>query len=475
MINLKKEVKKEDIVYNFLGESYNTHTKHLDRLIIEGKITYTTARLCISLFNYFSTENGRKHGYKLFSISDLRELLKINNKLASRPTIANSIQEIKDNNIFLFDEIDNKKFREKHFAFYTKSEASIKKFEKVKNDLASFSARIIHDYSENNVIFLGKTYIKNDEKDTSNLKSTFNECKINFQPVENQLSTSVKSTFNERKPETIENIIISDFEKNPKETFIKETLYKETFLLENSLDTKEIEKTKKETSFLEHIEKKISVKNENEKIDNSEKEKVINDLKNFGITSNIESLFKFNSIAEIKKQLEYHSFRENKTPGILYNAIKNKETAPAEYKKHLYRIENQNFDKEYSKLIYGVGSSCDENIENKKAYLTHAIISKLYKYGFINTNNSTLNNELQFNYADNENYVIDTLIKPLKTFLENKKLQNLIDLIKEGIELIKKDNAYYLEKPLINDLFNNKGVNIFSIEKAIVKAKNMGV
>ena len=472
MINVKKEVKKEDIVYNFLGESYNNHTKHVDKLIIDGKITYTTARMCVLLFNYFSSETGRSVGYKLYSISDLREALKINNKLASRQTISNCIKEIKENNIFLFDEIENKKFREKQIAFYTKSQSSIEKFEKVRNELATFSTKITHNYTENNVIFLEKSYVKNDKNITPRVKSNAHQCQIKLTPVSNQINTSVKSNVHERNAETIKNTTISEIENLPQETLYKETLYKETFIKEDFLDNKEIEKTKKETSLLEHIENKISVKKENENISFDEKEKVIQDLKNFGINSNIENLFKFNSIAEIKKQLEYHSFRENKTPGILYNAIKNKETAPAEYLNYLEIKKNDSYLLSgFYKLQCDIGAGIERTFKYNQKNLVTTLLYKLNNFGHLETNNPIENTENRFKQSDK--MYLDTLINPLLKLFSKYKVSELMEHIKQGKETLFNTISLRREEIAVKELFTKKGIDLFKIEKSLNKINSM--
>lgn len=99
MSNEKKQVKTNDL----FEDSFLSITRTFKKLFLADKITNTTAKICIELFDYFSTETGRNLGYKNYSITKLRQLFGKETKLLSRSTLKIAIEQIQEYNLFLID------------------------------------------------------------------------------------------------------------------------------------------------------------------------------------------------------------------------------------------------------------------------------------------------------------------------------------------------------------------------------------
>jgi hypothetical protein len=458
MINVKKEVKTNDLLGGGFASAPSMYWANIRNM------TKTSNILCGILYSYFSTETGRQRQRKEFSISNLRSLLGNKDKIASRGAVEQAINEVKELGLFLINESFFGK--EKMITFYISNEKNKEIFEDVNKKIGYFQGDFSENYYKNNIIKI-ENHLQNfdthSQKNVSHSQKNVNELQknVNVENPETLINTSFNKSLKSRQDYYIKDYNIKDY-------FSKDNFTQSNFDKELEKETK---KTNKETSILDYSFSKLA-NQENKKTDNSEKEKVINDLKNFGITSNIESLFKFNSIAEIKKQLEYHSYRENKSAGILYNAIKNKESAPAEYLNYLEIKKNDAYLLSgFYKLQCDMGAGIERTFKYNQKNLVTTLLYKLNNFGHLETNNPIENTENRFKQSDR--MYLDTLINPLLKLFSKYKVSELMEHIKQGKETLFNTISLRREEIAVKELFTKKGIDLFKIEKSLNKINSM--
>ena len=122
-----KSTNTKEISYiaNFWGSSYYNKPRFFKEKM-KG-LTKTAILLSEELFDYFSTESGRKKTHKIWSTSEIKNLIG-----TSRSSITRAIEEIKELGIFLIHSEGENKYKE--YGFYVKTIENIALFERVKED-----------------------------------------------------------------------------------------------------------------------------------------------------------------------------------------------------------------------------------------------------------------------------------------------------------------------------------------------------
>lgn len=207
-------------------------------------------------------------------------------------------------------------------------------------------------------------------------------------------------------------------------------------------------------------------------LDKEKIEKVKSKLKDFGVVG-IDNLIKYNSLEIIEKQIMYHEFREFKNGSLLYNAIKNNEDAPAEYLAHLRFEENQAWVRKYYNFYSLFGINPTGNANDRKKELTKFLLHNLYQFGYLELNIPALNQDLRYHQADNVRFIENRVIKPIKYFLANFKIDELITILESGLEILRKDILQCDRKDIIFKCFSDYGVNVFNLKKSILKINSM--
>lgn len=262
MSNEKKQVKTN----NLFEDSFLSVTRTFKKLFLADKITNTTAKICIQLFDYFSTESGRNIKYKNYSITKLRQLFGKENKPLSRSTLKIAIEQIKENNLFLID--SGFEGQEVMYSFYPRNLSTIELFEAQKQGLYySKFGSTHHFYKNDNILSINHLV-----KDKNEFVQSENESVVS----ENQFTLiDEKKSFSENEsavcenesavckvPQTIINSEINESPKNLQESYIKETISKEALLQEpllvnsenSSLEKKLLESELKVKAFLKSDE-----------------------------------------------------------------------------------------------------------------------------------------------------------------------------------------------------------------------------
>lgn len=293
MSNEKKQVKTNDL----FEDSFLSITRTFKKLFLADKITNTTAKICIELFDYFSTETGRNLGYKNYSITKLRQLFGKETKLLSRSTLKIAIEQIQEYNLFLID--SGFEGQEVMYSFYPRNLSSIELFEAKSQGLYYTKFGSTHRFYKNDNIF-SISHKNHLVKDTNQFTLSENESTqiVNEStPSENQFTViDGKKSFSENESAVYENestvcedvksLINSDIQKSCevlqesyiKEPISKEALLKKPFLVDSqnlSLEKKLLESELKVKAFLEseinkeqiqEVEKEITLsqKDENE-------------------------------------------------------------------------------------------------------------------------------------------------------------------------------------------------------------------
>ncbi len=241
----KKQAKTNDL----FEDSFLSVTRTFNKLFLSDKITNTTAKICMKLFDYFSTETGRTLAYKTFNITELRTFLGKDNKLVSRTTLKTAVNQIIENNLFLCDIGYNG--QEVMYAFYPRNLFTIKLFEDVNNGKLGFTFGNFH-----------KHYKKADTLSINSLSKSENQNDISeneFTPIANSKSNSVnelalpsQSIGTSKNVESIVNNEVKASSKTVQESYIKETYIKEALTLEEKI----IESEERLKAFLKSDEVK---------------------------------------------------------------------------------------------------------------------------------------------------------------------------------------------------------------------------
>lgn len=393
----------------FFDGSYFMTPRNLSNVI--NKLSRPCFVIMNHLFIYFSTEAGRKTGIKEYTLNELVILCEL-----SKSTIVRTVNEIAEKKIFIV-KIDVKKFGTKYI-FMVINQKNIADLNKISSpDLESSSSNL--------------------ESHSSNLESS--------------------SSFLESNDKVISKVIttVAPLPKSPQDNLLKITI-KDNFIKEvNTLSSSTISNSS------------LPLNLDKEKI-----EKVKSKLKDFGVVG-IDNLIKYNSLEIIEKQIMYHEFREFKNGSLLYNAIKNNEEAPVEYLAYLRFEENKAWVNKYYNFYSLFGINPTTNANDRKKELTKFLLYNLYQFGYLELNIPALNQELRFHQANNLKFIETRVIKPIKYFLTNFKIDELITILESGIEILRQDRGQCDRKDTIFKCFNNYGVNVFNLKKSILKINSM--
>ncbi len=387
-----------------------------------GKIINGLSRPCFivtnHLFIYFSTEAGRKTGIKEYTLNELVILCEL-----SKSTIVRAVNEIVEKKIFIV-KIDVKKFGTEYI-FMVINQKNITDLNKISSpDLENSSSNL-------------ESHSSNLESSSSFLKSSSSNLESNDKVISKVITT------------------VAPLPKSSQDNLLKITI-KDNFIKEvNTLSSSTISNSS------------LPINLDKEKI-----EKVKSKLKDFGVVG-IDNLIKYNSLEIIEKQIMYHEFREFKNGSLLYNAIKNNEDAPAEYLAHLRFEENQAWVRKYYNFYSLFGINPTGNANERKKELTKFLLYNLYQFGYLELNKPALNQDLRYHQADNLRFIENRVIKPIKYFLANFKIDELITILESGLEILRKDILQCDRKDIIFKCFSDYGVNIFNLKKSILKINSM--
>lgn len=400
----------------FFDGSYFMTPRNLSKVI--NKLSRPCFVIMNHLFIYFSTEAGRKTGIKEYTLSELVILCEL-----SKSTIVRAVNEIAEKNIFIV-KIDVKKFGTEYI-FMIINQKNITDLNKISSpDLESSSSNL-------------ESHSSNLESSSSFLESSSS----NLESDDKVISKVITS--------------IAPLSKSPQDNLLKITI-KDNFIKEvNTLSSSTISNSS------------LPLNLDKEKI-----EKVKSKLKDFGVVG-IDNLIKYNSLEIIEKQIMYHEFREFKNGSLLYNAIKNNEDAPAEYLAHLRFEENQAWVRKYYNFYSLFGINPTGNANDRKKELTKFLLHNLYQFGYLELNKPALNQELRYYQADNLRFIENRVIKPIKYFLANFKIDELITILESGLEILRKDILQCDRKDIIFKCFSDYGVNVFNLKKSILKINSM--
>lgn len=420
---MKKEIgldiPKENIK---ITELYNNSVYFISRLLDDemiDRLSKTALKLVLKLSRYFSTQSGRKAKKKLFSATELKRDLAINKKPISRQCLDDVLSQITESKLFLVEAGFYGK--EKTYTFYIPS-------------------------VENTSIFGNSSYI------SSNSSYEIGNCNYNNSNSSYEIGNS---SYGIENPVIVAPVEIAPNSVSPQDNLLKITI-KDNFIKEvNTLSSSTISNSS------------LPLNLDKEKI-----EKVKSKLKDFGVVG-IDNLIKYNSLEIIEKQIMYHEFREFKNGSLLYNAIKNNEDAPAEYLAHLRFEENQAWVRKYYNFYSLFGINPTGNANDRKKELTKFLLHNLYQFGYLELNKPALNQELRYYQADNLRFIENRVIKPIKYFLANFKIDELITILESGLEILRKDILQCDRKDIIFKCFSDYGVNVFNLKKSILKINSM--
>lgn len=383
--------------------------------------------LMIYLHGYFSSVTGRKLGYKNITIPSLIKEL----KYFSRNTVITALSQVQKSEAFLIHE--NKITSPKTLTIFINNPDNQLLFNDIKN---------------------GKKSIEISNKNYLNISEMINQC-----TDEENHSTDIKSKCTDEESHS------TDIDKQPS----KATIIESQAPLEKApiIDIKNVFNNISNNNKNLVSNAVISQPDLTLKI-----EKVKSKLKDFGVVG-IDNLIKYNSLEIIEKQIMYHEFREFKNGSLLYNAIKNNEDAPAEYLAHLRFEENQAWVRKYYNFYSLFGINPTGNANDRKKELTKFLLHNLYQFGYLELNIPALNQELRFHQADNVRFIENRVIKPIKYFLANFKIDELITILENGLEILRKDILQCDRKDTIFKCFDSLGVNVFNLKKSILKINSM--
>jgi len=215
-----KTIKTSDL----FEDSFLSITRTFNKLFLADKITTTTAKICLRLFDYFSSEAGRNIKYKNYSITDLRKILGKDNKLLSRSTLKISIDQIQEYNLFLID--TGFHGQELMYSFHPRNLATIDLFQKKEKGeyLSKFSSSH-HFYKSADILSINHlSKDKNQSTVCENESTTIDEKKS---ISENESAVCENESTGYKVPKTIVNTDFKTSPKNAQETYIKEYYIKE--------------------------------------------------------------------------------------------------------------------------------------------------------------------------------------------------------------------------------------------------------
>lgn len=383
--------------------------------------------LSIYLYQYFSSIGGKKLGYKNITIPNLIKDL----KYFSRNTVITALSQVQEKELFLIHE--NKVTSPKTLTIFINNPDNQLLFNDIKN---------------------GKKSIEISNKNYLNISEMINQCTDG-----ESHSTDIKSKYTDGESHS------TDIDKQPS----KVTIIESQVPLEKApiIDIKNVFNNISNNNKNLVSNPVISQPDLTLKI-----EKVKSKLKDFGVVG-IDNLIKYNSLEIIEKQIMYHEFREFKNGSLLYNAIKNNEEAPAEYLAHLRFEENQAWVRKYYNFYSLFGINPTGNANDRKKELTKFLLHNLYQFGYLELNKPALNQELRYYQADNLRFIENRVIKPIKYFLANFKIDELITILESGLEILRKDILQCDRKDIIFKCFSDYGVNVFNLKKSILKINSM--
>lgn len=281
-------------IAEMLEDSFLTVPRTFRKMFL--KLSKITSGLSLYLFDYFSTETGRKNIFKSFSIQELKKKLEV-----SESSIRRAINEIINNKIFLVYQSPEGKF----FDFFLVNQKNKEYFEKLKTGEAVVTTKRYYIEKQDNIFEFIDPKIKKDISKINNTPSNLNEH---------------KSILNESKiVKSIDKTDIKPISKNPQESLHKENYIKEQYIQEK----KESDFIKKEPVILEknvcYDFKNFEKYDEDfEDIEKTNPIKIIHNVKNdiedvlsnFGIkTSKVKNL---KDILELPKNIIYDTIEKVK-------------------------------------------------------------------------------------------------------------------------------------------------------------------
>lgn len=237
-MNNEKKQEKEIKITDLYSSSVYFVPRTLDDAMVD-KLTKTALKLVLKLNRYFSSETGRKNQRNVYRCSELRKELGINDKPISLICFLDIIKQVKDNNLFLIYQNDNTK--DKEFTFFLPSENNKAIFEAVEKDEKYFKNKITTHVLDNNIVKLDTNKsTKKDEKITNstleNTNSSFIFTNCSFKNTNSSFTFANSSFINQNCsfifsiPETVVNVDNFTFSKTCQDYYIKDYLYKETYI-----------------------------------------------------------------------------------------------------------------------------------------------------------------------------------------------------------------------------------------------------
>ena len=278
-------------IAEMLEDSFLNVPRNFLKIISKVRISFTTTRLVLYIFDYFSTETGRKNFCKTISIENLKKNLGV-----SKSSIIRAIKEVTDNKIFLVHE--DTTFKEKTFGFFIVNEKNKQLFEKLKNGKSILNLKQYFKEEDNNIVEFNNinnenniTVLNKIDPELDHFKVVESIDKKDIEPISKNLQKSFHK----------ENYTKEQYIQEKKETdFIK----KEPVILEKNVcyDFKNFEKNDED---FEDIEKTNSIK-----ITHNVKNDIEDVLSNFGIkTSKVKNL---KDILELPKNIIYETIEKVK-------------------------------------------------------------------------------------------------------------------------------------------------------------------
>jgi len=266
-----KTIKTSDL----FEDSFLSITRTFNKLFLADKITTTTAKICLRLFDYFSSEAGRNIKYKNYSITDLRKILGKDNKLLSRSTLKISIEQIQEYNLFLID--TGFQGQELMYSFHPRNLATIELFQKKERGeyFSKFSSSH-HFYKSADILSINHlSKDKNQSTVCENESTTIDEKKS---ISENESAVCENESAVYEVPKTIINTDFETSPKNAQETYIKEYYIKEA--LHNIEENKILMEQKGNDAMNAFLKKGNDLREEKTNNDNDSTNQKLDTLKN---------------------------------------------------------------------------------------------------------------------------------------------------------------------------------------------------
>jgi len=279
-LNLKTPLKTNEIVNS--GFYFTPRDK--DKILVNFYNGIT--KIATWLFDYFSTETGRKRKSKTISLSELMEIHSL-----SKGSIKDAIKKLKANEVFLIHE--DKSSKEKIYTFFLDCEENRKIFEDIKNGKGELKKRTFCEYVENKITDFIKKISPSEQKNVSKCQK--------IDRIENAKTDEIKeiepiSKISQESYKEENNIKNHTYQEKENNIAIK----KETEIIKNECDDFKDFKKDEKIQEIKILSKEQEIKNNKEDI-----------LKNFGIKT--KSLKNLNDILELEKQVIMDSIEKVKS------------------------------------------------------------------------------------------------------------------------------------------------------------------